>query len=135
MPNYNRVMLMGNLTKDPELKYTPNGSPVVNLRMAINRTYRTANGEQKENVCYVGVVAWGKQAESCAEYLAKGSPVFVEGRLQSRSWETADGQKRNVLEVVAERIQFLGKKGAPTPEVRESEAGEMEPEESPEVPF
>jgi len=135
MPNYNRVLLMGNLTRDPELRYTPNGSPVANLRIAINRTYRTQSGEQKEEVCYVGIIAWGKQAESCSEYLTRGSPVFVEGRLQSRAWETEDGQKRSVLEVVAERIQFLGKKGVPTPEAREPFPEETEANQSSEVPF
>lgn len=108
--NYNRSILMGNLTKDPELRYIPNGSAVVNLRMAINRTYKSQSGELKEEVTYVSVVVWGKQAENCAEYLAKGSPVFVEGRLQSRQWETEDGQKRSVLEVVADRVQFLARK-------------------------
>lgn len=110
MANFNRVILMGNLTRDPELRYIPNGSAVANLRMAINRTYKSQSGEQKEEVTYVGVVVWGKQAEACAEYLSKGSPVFVEGRLQSRQWETEDGQKRSVLEAVADRVQFLGRK-------------------------
>ena len=110
MANYNRVILMGNLTRDPELRYIPSGSAVANLRLAINRTYKSQNGEQKEEVTYVSVVVWGKQAENCAEYLAKGRAVFVEGRLQSRQWETEDGQKRSVLEVVADRVQFLGRK-------------------------
>jgi len=110
MANYNRAILMGNLTRDPELRYIPSGSAVANLRLAINRTYKSQNGEQKEEVTYVNVVVWGKQAENCAEYLAKGRSVFVEGRLQSRQWETEDGQKRSVLEVVADRVQFLGRK-------------------------
>ncbi len=110
MPNFNRALLMGNLTRDPELRYLPNGSAVANLRLAINRTYKSQTGEMKEEVTFVGVVVWGKQAENCAEYLSKGTPVFVEGRLQSRQWETEDGQKRSVLEVVADRVQFLGKK-------------------------
>ncbi len=101
---------MGNLTRDPELRYLPNGSAVANLRMAINRTYKSQTGEMKEEVTFVGVVVWGKQAENCAEYISKGTPIFVEGRLQSRQWETEDGQKRSVLEVVADRVQFLGKK-------------------------
>ncbi len=108
MANYNRVMLMGNLTKDPELKYIQSGAAVTNLRLAINRNYTTKSGEERKEVCYVGVVVWQKQAENCAKYLHKGSPVFVEGRLQSRSWETDDGQKRSILEVVADRVQFLG---------------------------
>jgi single-strand DNA-binding protein len=107
MPNCNKVFLMGNLTKDPELRYTAGGAPVANLRMAINRVYQSQAGEKKD-VCYVTVVVWGKQAEAAGEYLKKGRPVFVEGRLQSRTWETEDKQKRSILEVVAERVQFLG---------------------------
>lgn len=110
MANYNRVLLMGNLTRDPELRYIPSGSAVVNLRLAVNRTYKNQSGESKEEVTFVNVVVWAKQAENCAEYLSKGRPIFVEGRLQSRQWETDDGQKRSVLEVVADRVQFLGKR-------------------------
>lgn len=115
MANYNRSLLMGNLTRDPELRYIPSGSAVVTLRMAINRNYKSQSGEQKEEVTYVNVVVWGKQAENCAEYLSKGSSVFVEGRLQSRQWETDDGQKRSILEVVADRVQFLDRKRSGVP--------------------
>lgn len=108
MASLNKVLLIGNLTRDPELRYTPSGVAVVNLRLAVNRRYRDRNSELKEDTCFVTVVAWDKQAEVCNQYLQKGRPVFIEGRLQSRSWETNDGQKRNVLEVRAERIQFLG---------------------------
>lgn len=109
MPNFNKVFLMGNLTKDPELRYTAGGAPVANLRMAINRVYQSKTGEKKEDVCFVTVVVWQKQAEAVGEYLKKGDPLFVEGRLQSKTWETEDKQKRSVLEVVAERIQFLNR--------------------------
>jgi single-strand DNA-binding protein len=119
MANYNRVLLMGNLTRDPELRYIPNGSAVSNLRLAVNRTYKSQTGEMKEEVTFVNVVVWGKQAENCSEYLSKGSPIFVEGRLQSRQWETEDKQKRSILEVVADRVQFLGRK-------RTSESGDAE---------
>src|SRR3990167_3420283 len=108
MASLNRVFLIGNLTKDPELRYTPQGIAVANLRMAVNRRWKDKNGEQKDEACFITVVAWDKQAEVCNQYLRKGSPLFVEGRLQSRSWEDSAGQKRNVLEVRAERIQFLG---------------------------
>ncbi len=108
MANFNRVFLMGNLTKDPELRYTPQGMAVVNLRLAVNRRYRTKTQELKEEVCFITVVVWNKQAETCNQYLHKGSGIFVEGRLQSRSWEDNAGQKRNVIEVRAERVQFLG---------------------------
>jgi len=103
----NRVVLVGNLTKDPELKFIPSGQAVCNLRMAMNRKWKATNGEWKEESTFVGVVVWGKSGEACGEYLKKGSPVLVEGRLQSRSWETEDGQKRSILEVVSERVQFL----------------------------
>jgi len=109
MASFNKVLLMGNLTKDPELRYTPQGVAVVNLRMAVNRKYKDRNQEQKEEVCFITAVAWDKQAEICNQYLHKGSPVFVEGRLQSRSWDDNSGQKRSVIEVRVERVQFLGK--------------------------
>ena len=108
MASLNKVLLIGNLTKDPELRYTPQGTAVTNLRLAVNRKYKDRNQELKEEVCFITVVAWDKQAEVCNQYLQKGRPVFIEGRLQSRSWEDNAGQKRNVIEVRAERVQFLG---------------------------
>jgi len=122
MANLNKVYLMGNLTRDPELRYIPSGAAVTNFNMAVNRVYSTQSGEKKKDVCFIRVVVWGKTAEACGEYLSKGSPVFVEGRLQSRSWVTQDGQKRNTIEAVAENVQFLrsrSQNGAiepPTPE-------------------
>jgi single-strand DNA-binding protein len=117
MASFNRVYLMGNLTKDPELRYTPQGTAVVNLRLAVNRKYRTKTQELKEEVCFITAVVWNKQAETCNQYLKKGSGLFVEGRLQSRSWEDNAGQKRSVIEVRAERVQFLGR--APAKEGQE----------------
>jgi len=108
MASLNKVFLMGNLTKDPELRYTPQGTAVVNLRMAVNRKFKNKNQELKEEVCFITAVVWSKQAESCNQYLHKGSPLFVEGRLQSRSWEDNTGAKRSVIEVRAERVQFMG---------------------------
>jgi single-strand DNA-binding protein len=108
MASFNKVLLMGNLTKDPELRYTPQGTAVVNLRLAVNRRFRNRNQELKDEVCFVTVVVWDKQAEVCNQYLQKGRAIFAEGRLQSRSWEDSSGQKRNTIEVRAERIQFLG---------------------------
>ncbi len=108
MANLNKVFLIGNLTKDPELRYTPGGTAVANLRIATNRSYKDKSGELKQEACFLTVVAWDKQAEVCNQYLHKGSPLFVEGRLQSRSWDGPDGKKRTVIEVRAERIQFLG---------------------------
>ncbi|MDD5454655.1 MAG: single-stranded DNA-binding protein [Candidatus Ratteibacteria bacterium] len=112
MPNYNKVFLMGNLTRDPELRFTTSGAPVTNLRMAINRVYTDAAGERKEEVCFLTVVVWGKQAESCAEYLAKGRPVFVEGRLRTRTIQSQNEEEKNktMLEIIADRVQFLGSK-------------------------
>jgi len=89
MANFNKVLLMGNLTKDPELRYTPQGTAVANLRLAVNRKFHTKTQELKEEVCFVTCVVWNKQAETCNQYLHKGSPIFIEGRLQSRSWEDA----------------------------------------------
>ncbi|MBL7157200.1 MAG: single-stranded DNA-binding protein [Candidatus Omnitrophica bacterium] len=103
----NRVFLMGNLTRDPELRYVPSGTAVASFDIAINRVYNTQSGEKKEETSFVKVVVWARRAEVCAEYLTKGSPVFVEGRLRSRSWETQDGQKRSAIEVVANNVQFM----------------------------
>ncbi|MBN1871378.1 MAG: single-stranded DNA-binding protein [Candidatus Omnitrophica bacterium] len=111
MANLNKVLLIGNLTRDPELRYVPSGTAVVNFNLATNRFYVTSSGEKKQETCYVRVIVWGKVAETCGEYLSKGSPVFVEGRLQYRSWDGANGEKRSTLEVRAERVQFLGRGG------------------------
>ena len=127
MASLNQVFLVGNLVRDPELRYTPGGDAVANLRIAANRVYNTREGEKKEETCFVTVVVWRKQAEVCGEYLSKGSPVLVEGRLQSRSWETSEGEKRSTLEVVARRVQFLGRKAKET--AGEKMGGEAENEE------
>ncbi len=109
MANLNKVFLIGNLTRDPELRYIPSGTAVATFTLATGRAYTLASGEKKEETCFIRCVAWARQAELCGEYLSKGSPIFVEGRLQSRSWETPDGQKRSMIEVVVQNIQFLGK--------------------------
>ena len=109
MPDVNIVMVTGNLTKDPILRKTSNGTPVTNFYMASNRKFRDNTGQWREDVCYVGVVAWYKLAESCSEFLRKGSAVLVEGELQSRSLRSSDGISRNVVEVKAKRVQFLDK--------------------------
>ena len=108
MTSLNRVLLSGNLTRDPDVRDTPSGHAVADLNMAINRVY-TVNGEQKEEVCFVNVVAWGRQAELCGEYLSKGSPVLVEGALQFDQWQAENGEKKSRLRVRAERVQFLGR--------------------------
>ena len=111
--NLNRVMIVGNLTRDPELRTTSTGIPVANFRIAANRRFRDNAGEWREDVCYIGVVAWQKLAESCAAKIQKGSAVYVEGELRSRSLEAEDGKKRNVIEIRAHHIQFLDKTGKP----------------------
>lgn len=132
MASLNKVLLIGNLTKDPELRYTPNGTAVTNLRLAVNRKFKDRNGELKEDTCFLTVTAWDKQAEICNQYLQKGRQVFVEGRLQSRSWETTDGQKRNTIDVRAERIQFLSPpKGAEAPSPAPAPAAEESSEPQP----
>lgn len=107
MISLNRVLLIGNLTKDPELRYTPSGTPVANLRLAVNSAFKDQAGQRKEETCFVTVVVWSRQAEICNQYLKKGRPVFVEGRLLYRSWE-AEGKTRSTMEVRADRVQFLG---------------------------
>jgi single-strand DNA-binding protein len=109
MISYNKVILIGNLTKDPEIRYTPNGTAVASFRLAVNRRYKQGE-EFKEEVCYIDIVVFGKQAESCGQYLNKGSGVIVEGRLQERRWDTEDGQKRSKHEVVAQTVRFLPKR-------------------------
>lgn len=107
MASLNKVFLIGNLTRDPELRYIPSGSAVVTFTLAVNRVYKTQTGEKKEQASFIRIVVWGRRAEVCGEYLSKGSPVFVEGRLQSREWESQEGQKRSTVEVIADNIQFL----------------------------
>jgi single-strand DNA-binding protein len=109
MATLNKVFLIGNLTRDPELRYIPGGTAVTTFGLAVSRNYKTQTGESREEVCFVRVVVWGKQAEACSQYLNKGRPVFIEGRLQYRSWEDQNGNKRNTLEVKADRVQFLSR--------------------------
>ncbi|MBI3011108.1 MAG: single-stranded DNA-binding protein [Candidatus Omnitrophica bacterium] len=107
MVSLNRVLLIGNLTKDPELRYTPSGTPVANLRLAVNSMFKDQAGQRKEETCFVTIVVWSRQAEICNQYLKKGRSVFIEGRLIYRSWE-AEGKTRSTMEVRADRVQFLG---------------------------
>src|SRR5271170_7174233 len=103
----NKVLLMGNLTRDPEVKYTPKGTAVCDLGIAINDSYKAQDGTIKETVTFVDVEVWGRTAENCKQYLTKGRPVFVEGQLRLDQWEQ-DGQKRSKMKVRADRVQFLG---------------------------
>ena len=110
MPDVNNVIIVGNLIKDPVFRHTTTGTPVTNFYIASNRKFRDNMGNWKEDVCFVGVVAWYKLAESCYENLHKGSAVLVEGELQSRTFKTDDGFNRNIVEIKARRIQFLNKR-------------------------
>ena len=110
MPELNSVIIAGNLTKDPIFRQTTNGTPVVNFSVASNRRFRDKNDEWKEDVCYVGIVAWNRLAESCRDKLKKGNAVLVDGELQSRTFKTEDGSNRTIVEIKARRIQFLNKK-------------------------
>jgi single-strand DNA-binding protein len=109
MANINRVVLVGNLTRDPELRHTPTGTAVCSLRLAVNtRRKDGASGEWTEKPNYFDITVWGNQGENCAQYLAKGRPVGIDGRLEWREWEAQDGTKRQAVEVIADTVQFLG---------------------------
>ena len=118
MANFNKVILLGNLTRDPELRYPPSGTAVAEFGLAVNRTWKGQNGEKREEATFVDCTAWARTAEVISEYCKKGSPLLVEGRLHLDSWEGKDGQKRNKLKVVVENSQFVG-----APSGRRAEGG------------
>ena len=108
MPNFNKVILMGNLTRDPEVKYTTSGTARANFGLAVNRVYTDSqSGERKQDTCFVDITAFGRTGEICGEYLSKGSPLFLEGRLDYYSWETETGERRSKLSVIADNIQLM----------------------------
>ncbi len=107
MGSVNKVLLMGNMTRDPELRYTPDGTPVCDFGLAINRQYQGRDGEKKEEVCFVDITFWRRRGEVVSEYFKKGDPIFVEGRLQLDQWETPDG-RRSKLKVIGENFEFVG---------------------------
>ena len=129
MTSFNKVILMGNLTRDPEVRYTPNGSAVASFAIAVNRKYKQGD-ETKEEVSYIDIVVFGKQAENCGQYINKGDSVLIDGRLQQRRWDDKDtGAKRSKIEVVAQAVNFMPK--------RQSSGrggGESHPEPAPEMP-
>jgi single-strand DNA-binding protein len=127
MASLNKIMLIGNVGSDPEMRYTPNGKAVTSFRMATNYRYSGPDGERREETEWFRVSVWGKQAESCNQFLSKGRRVYVEGRLHSRNWEGQDGQMRTSLEVSANRVIFLDR-AAPA---SLAEEGELEPEDLP----
>ena len=106
--NINRVVLVGNLTRDPELRHTPSGTAVCSLRLAVNTRRKDESGQWTDKPNYFDITVWGQQGENCAQYLAKGRPVGIDGRLEWREWEAQDGSKRQAVEVVADNVQFLG---------------------------
>ena len=122
MPEINYVIIAGNLTKDPIYRTTTNNTPVVNFSIASNRKFKDSNNSWQEDVCYVGVVAWNKLAESCKDRLKKGSAVLIDGELQSRTWKNDDGNSRSIVEIKARRIQFLNKRLKPM----DSQNGDVE---------
>jgi single-strand DNA-binding protein len=149
MASFNRVILVGNLTRDPELRYIPSGTAVCDIGLAVNDRRKNANGEWVEETTFVDVTLWARTAEVASEYLSKGSPVLVEGRLKFDTWETNDGQKRSKLRVVGERMQMLGGRSGPSgggtgggrpqasqqqPQYSEAEAGPQYDEPGPPEP-
>lgn len=154
MANLNKVMLIGNLTRDPEVKYTPKGNAVADIGLAINRNYTLDNGEKREETTFVDVVLWGRLAEIAGEYLKKGRPVFIEGRLQLDTWDDKQsGQKRSKMRVVGEGLQLLGSRpdsegggGAPpqssgsssrpaSPPKKQPVDPDLQPPEEDDIPF
>ena len=142
MASLNKVMLIGNVGGEPEMRFTPNGNPVTSFRMATNHIYTTPDGERKQETEWFSVVAWGRLAEQCNQFLSKGRLVYAEGRLRTRSWEGQDGQKHYRTEVIANRVTFLDRQAsAVLPEEKSGEAeeksgeaevsGEIEPDDIP----
>ena len=139
MLTLNKVMIIGNVGTEPEMRFTPNGNPVTSFRVATNRVYTTPEGERKQETEWFTVVAWNRLAENCNQYLTKGQRVYAEGRLHTRSWEGQDGQQRSRSEIVANRVLFLDRQAtAPTPGEGGEEAthsSEPEPAAVEDVPF
>lgn len=133
MLELNKVLLVGNLTRDPDIRYVPSGTAVADFDLAVNRSFRDRSGEQRRETLFIKVESWGRQAEFCSEYLKKGSRVYVEGRLKNETWEGRDGVKRQRTTVVADRIQFADVKPAEPPTEEAPETREVSEETSPDV--
>lgn len=131
MASINRVFLMGNLTRDPQVRQIPSGTSVADLGLAVNESYRNKSGEQVESTCFADIVVWGRQAEACGEYLTKGSAVFIEGRLQFDQWESKEGDRRSKLRVRADRVQFMSSRSGG----KSGSEQEVEEEASVHAPF
>lgn len=132
LPSVNRVVITGRLTSDPQLNYTASGTAVLRMRLASNKPYKSSDGEWKQEVCFLNIVAWSKLAENCGEYLGKGSAVYVEGRLKSQDWEDGEGNKKSSLDVHADSVQFLDKLSSSNADEQEEE-GKAESEDG--LPF
>lgn len=132
MAGLNKVMIIGNVGTDPEMRYTADGNAMTSFRVATNFNYTTPDGERREETEWFNVVTWRKLAEQCSQYLQKGRRVYVEGRLRTRSWDTPDGQRRFRTEVIASRVLFLDRApGVPLPEEHEAPVEQVEPDELP----
>ena len=132
MVSVNRIIIIGNLGSEPEMRFTPNGRPVTSFSVATNRRYTTSEGERKEETEWFTVVAWGRLAEQCNQFLNKGRLVYVEGRLRTHTWESQDGQRHSRNEVVADRVRFLDRQAAVSlAEDIDEGGGELEPEDIP----
>jgi single-strand DNA-binding protein len=134
MVSVNRIIIIGNLGSDPEMRFTPNGRPVTSFSTATNRRYTTSEGERREETEWFTVVTWGKLAEQCNQYLTKGRLIYVEGRLRTHSWESQDGQKRSRNEIVADRVSFLDRQSSvQTHEDKPADGGidDIEPDDIP----
>jgi single-strand DNA-binding protein len=135
MVSLNKVMLIGNVGNDPEMRFTPSGNPVTSFRIATNRVFSTPEGEKKQETDWFTVVAWNKLAEQCNQFLNKGKLVYVEGRLRNRSWEGTDGQKHFRTEVIASRVTFLDRQGAGAVSDEKSEDVEPDDGDVQDLPF
>ena len=134
MVSVNRATIIGNLGSEPEMRFTPSGNPVTSFRVATNRFYNTPEGERKEETEWFTVVTWNRLAENCNQYLTKGQQIYAEGRLHTRTWEGQDGQKRTSVEIIANNVIFLSKRGSGAPSserFEEGESGDIEPQDIP----
>ncbi len=135
MAGLNKVMIIGNVGTDPEMRFTPNGNPVTSFRLATSRSYTTADGERKQETEWFDVVSWNRLAENCNQFLTKGQRAYVEGRLRTRSWDSQDGQRHSRMEIIANRILFLDRKpGGAAPEGA-TEPGSEEEMDTGDIPF
>lgn len=131
----NKVLIIGNLGRDPEMRYTPSGRPVTTFSVATSRSWKTSDGERKSETEWFNIVAWGSLAEICNQYLKKGQQVYIEGRLQTRRWEDDEGNKRSTTEVVAREMTMLGDRRDRKEDEDEREADESDPGDEDEFPF